>query len=115
MTTDTPIAAALVSVGGTPAPILHVLREHRPAPCAGLLGLAGSRETADAIQAELEWHPQARFIEVERFEELGPCYRELRRKIPEILAETRVDWPEVLVDYTGGHQNHERGAGVDGH
>ncbi len=101
MTTDTPIAAALVSVGGTPAPILHVLREHRPAHVWYFCS-AGSRETADAIQAELEWHPQARFIEVERFEELGPCYRELRRKIPEILAETRVDPPEVLVDYTGG-------------
>lgn len=39
---------------------------------------------------------------MERFEELGPCYRELRRKIPEILAETKVKPGEVLVDYTGG-------------
>ncbi len=83
-----PIAAALVSVGGAPAPILHVLRHHRPAHvwyfCSG-----GSRPNADDIQHQLEWQPQARFIEVERFEELGPCYRELRRKLPDILAETQ--------------------------
>lgn len=96
-----PITAALVSVGGSPAPVLHVLRQHRPAHVWYLCS-AGSRANADAIQVELDWHPQARFIEVERFEELGPCYRELRRKIPEILAETKVRPDEVLVDYTGG-------------
>lgn len=95
------ISAALVSVGGAPAPILHVLRQHRPAHVWYFCS-AGSRANADAIQAQLDWHPAPRFIEVERFEELGPCYRELRRKIPDILAETKVPPAEVLVDYTGG-------------
>lgn len=95
------VTAALVSVGGTPAPVLHVLRHHRPAHVWYFCS-AGSRENADTIQRQLEWHPQARFIEVERFEELGACYRELRRKLPEILAETKVPDAEVLVDYTGG-------------
>ncbi len=101
MSDNSPITAALVSVGGAPAPVLHVLRQHRPAHVWYFCS-ADSRANADAIQAELDWHPQARFIEVERFEELGPCYRELRRKIPEILAETKVPPAEVLVDYTGG-------------
>lgn len=94
-------SAALISVGGSPAPVLHVLRQHRPAHVWYFCS-AGSRHNAEAIQSQLDWHPQARFIEVERFEELGPCYRQLRRKIPEILAETRVKPEEVLVDYTGG-------------
>jgi len=94
-------AAALVSVGGSPAPVLHVLREHQPAHVWYFCS-TDSRAKADEIQAALDWHPQARFIEVERFEELGPCYRELRRKIPEILSETKVNPREVLVDYTGG-------------
>jgi hypothetical protein len=79
-TPNTPtISAALVSVGGSPAPILHVLRQHRPRHvwyfCSD-----GSRANADDIQRLLDWHPAPRFIEVTPFEELGPCYRELRRK-----------------------------------
>ncbi len=101
ITPPPPITAALVSVGGASAPVLHVLRQHRP-PYVWYFCSPASRHYADNIQRQLDWHPQARFIEVERFEELGPCYRELRRKLPEILAETKVPPAEVLVDYTGG-------------
>lgn len=94
-------SAILVSVGGAPAPVLHVLRQHRPANVWYFCS-EGSRINADDIQAQLDWHPQARFIEVKRFEELGPCYRELRRTIPAILAEKKIHPSEVLVDYTGG-------------
>lgn len=95
------ITAALVSVGGSPAPVLHVLRQHRPAHVWYFCS-AATRANADDIQRQLNWQPAPRFIEVERFEELGPCYRELRRKLPDILAETKVPPAEVLVDYTGG-------------
>ena len=95
------ITAALVSVGGSPAPVLHVLRQHRPAHVWYFCS-AGSRANADDIQCQLDWHPAPRYIEVEKFEELGPCYRELHRKLPDILAETKVPPAEVLVDYTGG-------------
>ena len=61
-----------------------------------------SRAIANAIQAQLAWHPAPRFIEVSRFEEIGPCYRELRRKLPEVLLEAHVNPADVLVDYTGG-------------
>jgi CRISPR-associated protein (TIGR02710 family) len=96
-----PITAALVSVGGAPAPILHVLRKHQPKHVWYFCS-AGSRGNADAIQAQLDWHPAPRFIEVERFEELIPCYQELRRAIRAILEETKVPPAAVLVDYTGG-------------
>jgi CRISPR-associated protein (TIGR02710 family) len=95
------VTAMLVSVGGSPAPVLYVLRQHRPAHVWYFCS-AGSRANADDIQRQLDWHPAPRYIEVENFEELGPCYRELRRKIPEILRETNVKREEVLVDYTGG-------------
>lgn len=100
-TTPQTVTAALLSVGGSPAPILHVLLRHRPRHIWYFCSM-DSRANADDIQRQLDWHPQARFIEVERFEELGPCYRELRRKIPDVLAETGVHPDEVLVDYTGG-------------
>ncbi len=95
------VTAVLVSVGGSDAPVLHVLRQHRPKHiwyfCSD-----DSRTQAEKIQEQLDWHPAPRFIEVDQFEELGPCYRELRRKIPDILAETKVPADEVLVDYTCG-------------
>jgi CRISPR-associated protein (TIGR02710 family) len=100
-TPEPSVTAVLVSVGGTPAPILHVLCQERPKHVWYFCS-AGSRDKAEQIHAQLEWRPAPRFIEVERFEELGPCYRELRRKIPEILRETKVPREEVLVDYTGG-------------
>ena len=96
-----PIAAALVSVGGTSAPVLHVLRKHRPAHVWYFCS-PSSRVNADSIQTQLDWHPMPRFIEVARFEELGPCYQALRGKLPDILAEARVAPESVLVDYTGG-------------
>lgn len=102
-TTTTPpaVTALLVSIGSATEPALHVLRQHRPNHVWYFCS-ADSRNNAEEIQKQLDWHPAPRFIEVERFEELGPCYRELRRKIPDILAETHVPPEQVLVDYTGG-------------
>jgi CRISPR-associated protein (TIGR02710 family) len=98
---DQSISAALLSVGGSVAPLLHVLHEHRPGHVWYFCS-AGSRAKAEEIQQQLPWHPAPRFIEVEQFEALGPCYQELRLKLPEILAETRIPASSVLVDYTGG-------------
>jgi CRISPR-associated protein (TIGR02710 family) len=96
-----PVTAALVSVGGSPAPVLFTLRQHKPKHvwyfCSG-----GSRGNAEEIQEQLDWHPAHDFIEVERYEELGPCYRKLRERIPELLAKWKVPAAEVLADYTGG-------------
>lgn len=103
--TDSPqlphFEAVLVSVGGAPAPILKILEGHRPRHvwyfCSG-----GSRKVADQIHAELTWHPDRDFIEIERFEELEVCYRELRRRLPEMLCKWKVAPETVLVDYSGG-------------
>lgn len=95
------ITAVLASVGGAPTPILHVLRQSRP-PHVWYFCSIESRATADAIQKELDWQPQARFIEVAAYEELAPCYRAVRDRLREILAETKVPAAEVQVDYTGG-------------
>ena len=93
--------AVLISVGGSPAPILKSLRSERAAHVWYFCS-AGTRGVAEEIHAQLDWHPKPRFIEVERYEELGPCYSELRSWIPQILRETRVAAADVRVDYTGG-------------
>jgi CRISPR-associated protein (TIGR02710 family) len=96
-----PCTVLLASVGGSIPPVLHSLRLLRPRHVWYFCSPA-SRSQADQIQQELDWHPFPRFIEVERFEELGPCYQILRSRLPEILKEARVDPAEVVVDYTGG-------------
>jgi CRISPR-associated protein (TIGR02710 family) len=98
---SSPIAAVLVSVGGSPAPVLFTLLKRRPAHVWYFCS-ADSRQVADDIHAQLDWRPDRDFIEVERFEELGPCYKELRTAIPALLRKWKVPAAEVLVDYTGG-------------
>ena len=98
---SSPIAAVLVSVGGSPAPVLFTLLKRRPAHVWYFCS-ADSRQVADDIHAQLDWRPDRDFIEVERFEELGPCYKELRAAIPALLRKWKVPAAEVLVDYTGG-------------
>ncbi|MCS7091414.1 MAG: TIGR02710 family CRISPR-associated CARF protein [Limisphaera sp.] len=93
--------AALVAVGGTPAPILHVLHQYHPKHVWYFCS-ADSRPLADNIHAQLDWHPDRDFIEVARFEELGPCYLALRKALPELLKKWRVEPGQVLVDYTCG-------------
>lgn len=92
---------ALVSVGGSPAPVLFTLRKHQPKRVWYFCS-AGSRDVADDIHRQLDWHPERDIIEVECFEELGPCYRALRTALPEFLRKWRVPGCEVMVDYTGG-------------
>jgi len=100
--------ALLVSVGGSLEPILHSVRTHRPSHVAYFCS-SGTRDTAEAIQASLsagatgETHPPfPDYLEVGRYEELGPCYAALRQAIPAWLATHAIDPADVIVDYTGG-------------
>lgn len=96
-----PARVVLCTVGGSPAPILHTLRALRPA-CVWYVFSPETREVVDAIHAQLDWHPDRDLLPLDRFEELGPCYRVVRGVLPGLLAKWRVDPAEVVVDYTGG-------------
>lgn len=93
--------ALLVSVGGSPEPILHVLRAQRPTHVAYFCS-AGSRISAEAIQAQLDFAPTADFLEIAGYEDLGPCYAALRAWLPAWLARHHLAPEDVTVDYTGG-------------
>lgn len=93
--------AVLVSTGGAPGPVIAILQATRPAQVWYFCS-PDSRKTADEIHRALDWHPDRDFIEVERYEELGPCYISLRKAIPDLLARWKVAPDEVMVDYTGG-------------
>jgi len=97
--------AILTSVGGSPSPIIYNIKQHKPEHLWFFCS-CGSREIAEGILKEVkkdnDYSPNVRFIEIEQYEVLGPCYLELRRKIPELLKEYKIEPEEVLVDYTGG-------------
>ncbi len=105
MNADRNYKAILTSVGGSPAPIIHIIHQHKPEHLWFFCSY-DSRKIVEDILKEVkkdnDYFPNVRFIEVEQFETLGPCYLELRKKIPELLKEHRVNPEEVLVDYTGG-------------
>lgn len=99
--TPRPRTAALVSVGGSPEPVLRSLRELRPDVvwyfCSG-----SSRSLAEEIHRHIDGQPLSDFIEIARFEELGPCYVALREALPRLLRHWSVEAGNVTVDYTGG-------------
>lgn len=100
--------ALLVSVGGSPEPVLHALRTHHPAHVAYFCS-AGTRDKAEnihtaylaALPADTA-APIADYLEISAYEELGPCYAALRRDIPVWLARHGIPPAAVTVDYTGG-------------
>ncbi|MEI6715404.1 MAG: TIGR02710 family CRISPR-associated CARF protein [Verrucomicrobiota bacterium] len=98
--------AVLVTIGGSPTPILHTLREKRPSHIWYFCS-EDSRDVASTIHAQLgsEFPDQifsAQYLVEEQFEELNSCYKSLRRWIPTLLAKFEILPDEVLVDYTGG-------------
>jgi len=91
----------LLSVGGSKAPLLHVLQRNKP-QYVWYFCSNDSRAVADEIQAALEWNPTRDYIEVGSHELLGPCYVELRREIPKLLKKWKIEPRQVVLDYTGG-------------
>jgi len=93
--------ALLCSVGGSPDPIIHVIRARRPTHVAYFCS-SGSRAKAEEIQAQLTFAPASDYLEVEKYEELGPCYAALRDWLPRWLSDRQLKSTDVTVDYTGG-------------
>jgi CRISPR-associated protein (TIGR02710 family) len=124
-------SALLISVGGSPNPVLYSIEQHHPDHIWFFCSTASSdeavkvwqeisnpeceivrRKPEEAIEAKhilarLRNRPGFRVPSydlciVERFEELGPCYEKIRTSIPELLKKWKVPPENVTCDYTGG-------------
>jgi len=95
--------AILVSLGGTPAPIVFSLNHQRP----DYICFFVSEETRDSIYKDIlpgldfayrnyDW------ITTQSAESLSDCYHVLATKLPEILKKWKVAPKNLVVDYTGG-------------
>ncbi len=102
MTETSSCRALLISLGGSPEPVIYSLNEQRPEYVLFFV----STETAPQIQdvvRELSYHVRDfdRILSPSA-EDLETCYRVLRTELPEKLALWSVDEDDLGVDYTGG-------------
>jgi CRISPR-associated protein (TIGR02710 family) len=95
--------AILISVGGTPAPIIFSLNHQRPEYICFFV----SEESKDTIEKDILPHLDFRprhhdWIVTSSAENLSECYRAISQQLPQILKKWSVDPRDLVVDYTGG-------------
>jgi CRISPR-associated protein (TIGR02710 family) len=94
--------AMLVSLGGSPAPVLHTLNEQRPQYVLFFVSPTSAGEVQTVIKGL-----QYRCVDCDRImsasaEVLAECYRAIRDELPAHLERWGVGFEELAVDYTGG-------------
>jgi len=97
------IKAMIVSLGGTPAPIIYSLNRSRPE----YICLFVSRETKKMINAEILPNLDFKYrhydwIMTPNAELLSESYMQLVKKLPELIEKWELDPKDICVDYTGG-------------
>ena len=93
----------VVSLGGSPQPIIWALQARRPAHALFVV----SESSAGSVEAEIipkldGYVPQFQKAVVSDEQVLGTCYREIRRDMARWLEGVRLDPARVYVDITGG-------------
>jgi CRISPR-associated protein (TIGR02710 family) len=96
----------VVSVGGSPAPIVHSLNQQRPE----YIVFFASRQTRGKVEAEirpaLAFRPtDVEVLTTDSAERLVPAFTCVREGVRRCMALWGVAGPEVVADYTGGTKN----------
>jgi CRISPR-associated protein (TIGR02710 family) len=95
--------AMIISVGGSPAPVVASLNAQRPARVCFFVS-AESRASLEAeILPALAYHPAVHdWITIPSAEDLLECYGVLARELPRLAEKWGVPLGEFVADYTGG-------------
>jgi CRISPR-associated protein (TIGR02710 family) len=97
------IKLLVVSVGGSPAPVVFSLNQRRPAYVVYFTSATSRKTVRENIEPKLEFKPLDHEIVVTPDEEdLGLSVATLLREIPRLLNLWSLDFAELLGDYTGG-------------
>lgn len=95
--------AILISVGGSPQPIIKSLNEQRPEYICFFTSQATKNSTEKDVLPTLSFKPRHwDWIITPNAEGLSECYKEIVIKLPDILKKWNVKESELVVDYTGG-------------
>ena len=97
------LRAILISVGGSPKPIIVSLNKHQPEYICFFVSESTKDSTEKEILPNLDFQPRHwRWIITPSPEGLSECYKEITDKLPSILQEWGINSDELVVDYTGG-------------
>ncbi|MBE7444589.1 MAG: TIGR02710 family CRISPR-associated protein [Planctomycetia bacterium] len=95
--------AILVSVGGSPQPMVVSLNEQKPEYICFFTSEATKDSTEKDVLPNLSFKPRHwDWIITSNAEGLSECYREIVTKLPDILKKWNIKGSELVVDYTGG-------------
>lgn len=95
--------AVLISVGGSPQPIILSLNRQMPEYVCFFVSEYTKDSTVKDILPNLDFKPRHwDWIITPSPEGLSECYKEITDRLPSILQKWGVDSDELVVDYTGG-------------
>lgn len=95
--------AVLISVGGSPKPIIISLNRKMPEYVCFFVSEATKDSTEKEILPNLNFKPRHwDWIITPSPEGLSECYKEITDKLPSILQKWGIDSSKLVVDYTGG-------------
>lgn len=93
--------AMLVSLGGSPEPVLYTLNQQQPEYILFFVSSQSEAEVQTVIQG-LRFQCKFDLIVSSSAEILGDCYRALREQMPARLGRWGLSPADLMVDYTGG-------------
>jgi len=97
------VKAILVSLGGTPAPIIFSLNHQKPDYICFFVSQESKGSIEKDILCNLDFNPRHHeWIVTPSAESLSECYKAIVQQLPQILKKWEVDPRELIVDYTGG-------------
>ena len=97
------VKALIVSVGGSPAPVIFSLNRNRPEYVIYFTSRGSRKEVREKIEPELEFKPRDHEILVTPDEQnLEASVAELLREIPRLLDLWGLSFSDLVGDYTGG-------------
>ena len=95
--------AMLLSVGGTPAPIIFSLNQSKPEYVGFFVSRQSKKMLEEEILPKLDFAPRHYdWIMTPNSDLLSDCYSQLIKILPELLEKWEIGPEEICVDYTGG-------------
>ena len=94
--------ALIVSVGGSPQPIIKAIEWKRPDFILFAVSEGSRAQVESEVLPALDYVPQHEFALVSKHEDIGTCYQEIRDAASAWLARRGIADSAVYVDNTGG-------------
>jgi CRISPR-associated protein (TIGR02710 family) len=99
---ETPIRGAVITVGGSPEPIIKVLSWYPPEHVLFVVSEQSRGQIESIIVPALPYRPQYEIALMSNPDDLSSCYQDCRRQLEDWLRRWGLRGEETYFDYTGG-------------